>query len=111
MAISYYFYGTSKSGFAKREGKYGLLMHAPIPAAFSLLFLPLSFFLSVLSLLLVSYYYPSVGCSLFGLLGRPLGLAFHWAFLRIGFWIRIRKNGHQQILTREIECLRNKLRF
>ena len=34
---------------------------------------------------------------LFGLLGRPLGLAFHWAFLRMGFWIRIRKNGHQQI--------------
>ena len=24
---------------------------------------------------------------LFGLLGRPLGLAFHWAFLRMGFWI------------------------
>ena len=68
-------------------------MHAPIPAAFSLLFLPLSFFLSVLSLLLVSYYYPSVGCSLFGLLGRPLGLAFHWAFLHMGLWTWIQKMG------------------
>ena len=68
-------------------------MHAPIPAAFSLLFLPLSFFLSILSLLLVSYYYPSVGCSLFGLLGRPLGLAFHWAFLHMGLWTWIQKMG------------------
>ena len=57
--------GTSKSGFAKREGKDGLLMHAPIPAAFSLFFLPLSFFLSIFSLLLVSYYSPTVGCSPF----------------------------------------------
>ena len=46
MGSSYYFCGTSKSGFAKREGKDGLLMHASIPAVFSLLFLPLSFFLS-----------------------------------------------------------------
>ena len=46
MGSSYYFCGTSKSGFAKREGKDGLLMHASIPAMFSLLFLPLSFFLS-----------------------------------------------------------------
>ena len=57
--------GTSKSGFAKREGKDGLLMHAPIPAVFSLFVLPLSFFLSVLSLLLVSYYSLAVGCSPF----------------------------------------------
>ena len=37
--------GTSKGRFAKRGGKDGLLMHAPIPAMFSLFFLPLSFFL------------------------------------------------------------------
>ena len=46
MATNYYFWGTSKSGFAKREEKDGLLMHAPIPAVFSLFVLPLSFFLS-----------------------------------------------------------------
>ena len=64
MAISYYFWGTSKSGFAKREGKYGLLMHAPISTVFSLFFLPLSFFLFSFSsffLLLVSNYYLLVG--------------------------------------------------
>ena len=38
-------------------------MHAPIPAVFSLFVLPLSFFLYVLSLLLVSYYSPAVSCS------------------------------------------------
>ena len=58
MATNYYFWGTSKSGFAKREGKDGLLMHAPIPAVFSLFVLPLSFFLSLrsftLSFLLLS---------------------------------------------------------
>ena len=53
MATSYYFWETSKSGFAKREGKDGLLMHAPISAVFSLFILPLyffflSFFLSIL---------------------------------------------------------------
>ena len=37
-------------------------MHAPIPAAFSLFFLPLSFFLSVLFLLLISNCYLAVGC-------------------------------------------------
>ena len=37
-------------------------MHAPIPATFSLFFLPLSFFLSVLFLLLISNYYLVVGC-------------------------------------------------
>ena len=46
MATSYYFWETSKSGFAKREGKNGLLMHAPISAMFSFFFLPLFFFLS-----------------------------------------------------------------
>ena len=40
-------------------------MHVPILAIFSLFVLPLSFFLSVLSLLLVSYYSPAVGCSPF----------------------------------------------
>ena len=32
---------------------------------------------------------------LFGLLGKPLGLDFYWAFFLMGFWIWIRKNGHQ----------------
>ena len=36
MATDYYFWGTSRSGFAKREGKDGLFMHALIPAVFSL---------------------------------------------------------------------------
>ena len=68
MATDYYFWGTSKSKFAKREGKYGLLMHALIPTAFFLRFTTffLSFLLSIL-LLLVSYYSLAVGCSLFGL--------------------------------------------
>ena len=44
MATGYYFWGTSKSGFAKREGKDGLLMHAPISTVFSIFFLPLFFF-------------------------------------------------------------------
>ena len=35
MATSYYFWGTSKSEFAKREEKNSLLMHALIPAMFS----------------------------------------------------------------------------
>ena len=79
--------GTSKSGFAKREGKDGLLMHAPIPAAFSLFFLPLSFFLSVLVLFLISNYDLAVGCfshlSLF-----PLGSPFLGAYysLTISFF-------------------------
>ena len=49
MATSYYFWGTSKSEFAKREGKDGLWMHAPNSIMFSLFFLPLSFFLSLCS--------------------------------------------------------------
>ena len=64
--------GTSKSRFDKREGKDGLLMHASILAVFSLFVLPLSFFLSVLFLLLVSYYSHVMGCSSF------------WSFL---FWV------------------------
>ena len=43
MATSYYFWGTSKSGFANRDRKDSLLMHASISAMFSLFFLPLSF--------------------------------------------------------------------
>ena len=90
--------GTSKSGFAKRKGKDGLLMHAPIPAIFSLFILPLSFFLSVLSLLLVFYYSPAVHCSpfvIFPFLGSlsvgayysltvgfpPLSASLHWISL------------------------------
>ena len=78
-----------KSGFAKREEKDSLLMHALIPAmfsqsidacpyscrVFSLLFTTffLSFFLSFspFFLLLVSYCTVVVGCS-------PLGLSFSW---------------------------------
>ena len=62
------------SGFAKRDGKDSLLMHAPILAVFSLFFLPLSLFLSLspFFLLLVSYYSLVVGCSPF------------WSFLFLG---------------------------
>ena len=53
-------------------------MHAPIPTIFSLFVLPLSFFLSVLSLLLVSYHSPTIGCS-------PLFcLSFSWVPLSLG---------------------------
>ena len=69
MATSYYFWGTLKSEFAKREGKDGLLMHAHISAMFSLFFLPLSFFLSLCSFYsLVSDYYLVMGCF------SPLGI-------------------------------------
>ena len=37
-------------------------MHAPNSAIFSLFVLPLSFFISILFLLLVSYYSPVMGC-------------------------------------------------
>ena len=70
MAISYYFWRTSRSGFAKREGKDGLLMHAPISAVFSLFFLPFYFFLFVL-LPLFSYYSLTIDCF-------PFGLFFSW---------------------------------
>ena len=73
MATDYYFWGTSKCGFSKSEVKDGLLMHAPITAVFSLFVLPLSFFLSIL-LLLVSYYSLVVGCS-------PFGFFFSWVLL------------------------------
>ena len=46
-------------------------MHTLIPAIFSLFFLSLSFFLSVLFLLLISNYYLVVGCF-------PFGLFFSW---------------------------------
>ena len=52
-------------------GKHSLLMHAPIPAVFSLFFLSLSFFLFVLFLLLIYNYYLVVGCF-------PFGLFFSW---------------------------------
>ena len=56
MSLNDYLLLISKSGFAKREGKDGLLMHAPISVVFSFFFLPLffpfflsfSFFLSIL---------------------------------------------------------------
>ena len=69
---------TSKSEFAKKKGKYGLFIHAPISAVFSLFFLPLSFFLSLpFFFLLVSYYSLVVGCSPF------------WSFLFLGpfLWV------------------------
>ena len=74
--------GILKSGFTKREGKDGLLIHAPIPAVFSLFFLPLSFFHSVPFLLLVSYYSPAVGCS-------PFGLLFSW--VPLSRWLSLSK--------------------
>ena len=55
MAINYYFWGTSKSGFAKRERKDSLLMHALIFAMFSLFFLPLSFSPFFLSFLVFQF--------------------------------------------------------
>ena len=70
MATSYYFWRSSESEFAKRKEKDGLLMYASISAMFSLFFLPLSFFLFVL-LLLVSYYFLTIGCS-------PFSLFFSW---------------------------------
>ena len=62
-------------------------MHAPIPAVFSLFFLPLSFFLSVLFLLLIFNYYLAVGC--FSHLGLfPFGSPFLGAYysLTMGFF-------------------------
>ena len=73
--------GTSKSEFAKREGKDGLLMHAPILAVFfslcfTTLFLSLrSFFTLSFLLLLVSYYSPAVGCSPFLVFPFPRSLS------------------------------------
>ena len=57
-------------------------MHAPIPAVFSLFVLPLSFFLSVLSLFLVSYYSPAMGCSPFLVFPFPgyLSLGAYYPF-------------------------------
>ena len=77
---------TSKSGFPKREGKDGLLMHAPIPATFSLFFLPLPFFLSLRSfLLLVSYYSPTVGYS--PVLVLPVLGPFLWVLTTLLPWV------------------------
>ena len=73
-------------------------MHAPIPAVFSLFVLPLSFFLSILSFFLVSYYSLAMGCSpflvfpFFGYLSLgayyslimgfpPLSASLHWVSL------------------------------
>ena len=74
-------------------------MHAPIPAVFSLFVLPLSFFLSILSFFLVSYYSLAMGCSpflvfpFFGYLSLgayyslimgfpPLSASLHWISLK-----------------------------
>ena len=90
--------GTSKSGFAKREGKDGLLMHAPIPAIFSFFFLPPFFFfllvLFTLSFLLLSCHglfplfglsfswVPLSGCLLLSYHGfSPLSASLHWVSL------------------------------
>ena len=86
MATDYYFWGISKSGFSKREGKDGLLMHAPNSTIFSLFFLPLSFFHSILFLLLISNYYLAVGCSPFLVFPFPgsLSLGAYYS-LTLGF--------------------------
>ena len=49
---------------------------------------------------------------LFSLLGGPLGLGFYWAFFLMGFWIWIRKNGHQQsfYIKATLSCLQQKKR-
>ena len=52
MSLNDYLLLISKSGFAKREGKDGLLMHAPISAMFSLFFLP-PFFVVVVVVVVV----------------------------------------------------------
>ena len=65
-------------------------MHALIPAVFSLFFLPLSFFLSVLFLLLISNYYLAVGC--FSHLGLfPFGSPSQGAYysLTMGFFPQV----------------------
>ena len=67
MATSYYFWGTSKSGFAKRERKDNLLMHAPIFAVFSFFFLPLSFFFLSFS----SFFLSFLGYVCFGFKSLP----------------------------------------
>ena len=61
-------------------------MHAPIPAIFSLFILPLSFFLSVLSLLLVFYYSLAMCCSPFVVFPFPgfLSLGAYYS-LTMGF--------------------------
>ena len=73
-------------------------MHASIPAVISLFVLPLSFFLSILSFFLVSYYSLAMGCSpflvfpFFGYLSLgayyslimgfpPLSASLHWVSL------------------------------
>ena len=64
-------------------------MHAPIPVVFSLFFLPLSFFLSILFLLLISNYYLAMGC--FSHLGLfPFGSPSLGAYysLTMGFFLR-----------------------
>ena len=65
-------------------------MHAPIPTAFSLFFLPLSFFLSILFLFLISNYYLAVGC--FSHLGLfPFGSPSLGAYysLTMGFFLQV----------------------
>ena len=76
MATSYYFWGTSKSEFAKREEKDGLWMHAPNSIMFSLFFLPLSFFLSLRS------FYSQFLITLLSWIVSPFGLPFFWISLR-----------------------------
>ena len=65
-------------------------MHAPIPAVFSLFFLPLSFFLSVLFLLLISNYYLAVGCfSHLGLFPFRSPSQGAYYFLTMGFFPQV----------------------
>ena len=65
-------------------------MHAPIPAVFSLFFLPLSYFLSVLFLLLISNYYLAVGCfSHLGLFPFRSPSQGAYYFLTMGFFPQV----------------------
>ena len=78
MATSYYFWGHQRVGSLRgREKMVHWCIHLFLPYFLSSFYHFLSFFLSVLSLLLVSYYSPVVGCS-----PPPLsGLSFSWVTL------------------------------
>ena len=87
MATSYYFQGHQRVGLLRgREKMVYWCMPLFLPYFFSSFYHFLSFFLSVLFLLLISNYYLAVGCFPFGLffswvpLSRCLLLSYHGFF-------------------------------
>ena len=100
MATSYYFYGHQRVGLLRgREKMVYWCMPLFLPYFLSLFYHFFSFFLSILSLLLVSYYSPAMGCSPFlvfpfpGFLSLgayysltmgfpPLSASLHWVSLK-----------------------------